>query len=71
MSLLRRRVIEKITLPYHTFINKIYLQLTLELQLFYSVFFFPWRKSHSGPEFYPSFMITLKHTTLGSTPLDE
>jgi len=33
----------------------------------------PWRNSPSGPRppHYRGFMITLRHTTLGRTPLDE
>jgi hypothetical protein len=36
-------------------------------------FFFPWRDSPSGPRppHYRGFMITLRHTTLGRTPVDE
>jgi hypothetical protein len=37
-------------------------------------FFLPWHNSPpsgSEPPHYPGFMITLRHTTLGRTPLDE
>jgi hypothetical protein len=36
-------------------------------------FFLPWRSSPSGPRppHYRGFMIPLRHTTLGTTPLDE
>jgi hypothetical protein len=39
----------------------------------YIDFFLPWRNSPSGPEppNYRGFMITLRRTTLGRTPLDE
>jgi hypothetical protein len=37
------------------------------------IFLLPWRNSPSGPRspHYRGFMITLRHTTLGRTPLDE
>jgi len=39
----------------------------------YHTILVPWRNSHSGPRplHYRGFMITLRHTTLGRTPLDE
>jgi len=42
-------------------------------QTSYMYFFLPWRKSPSGPRptHYRGFMITLRHTTLHRTPLDE
>jgi len=37
-----------------------------------TVFFLPWRNSPSGPKppHYRVFVITLRHTTLGRTPLE-
>jgi hypothetical protein len=42
------------------------------MQLFF-IFFLQWRDSPSGPKrsHYRGFMITLRHTTLGRTSLDE
>jgi hypothetical protein len=36
-------------------------------------FFLPWRNSRGGPRpsYYRGFVITLRHTTLGRTPVDE
>jgi hypothetical protein len=44
--------------------------LSIQWRLF---FFFPWRKSpsESRPPHYQGFTITLRHTTIGRTPLDE
>jgi hypothetical protein len=51
---------------HHTVINQHWRLLNM-------TFFLPWRNNTSGPRppHYRGFTITLRHTTLGRTPLDE
>jgi len=47
--------------------------LTSDVNILVHVIFLPWRNSPSGPRpsHYRGFMITIRHATLGWTPLDE
>jgi len=54
-------------------LNKTFSAATKKNLKFKYYFFLPWRNSASGPRLphYRGFMITLRYTTLGRTPMEE